>query len=243
MVYSLHIGINKYSVSEYGEGANLTQCVRDAYALAEIARTKFNSSNARVLADEFCTLANIKHELTKYAHLMNANDVLLYTHSGHGTYHDYQGTRATGVCAYDGVFWDFQLFPFWKQFRAGTRVVRLIDTCYSESSFRTAQPLGRTRFIQMPKAPVIKPTTNKMAEVRCSIISVSSSTVKQPSYENDKGGVFTLALEELFKQDAIPTYNELHKFTTGQINAWKYPQTPRLEAHNAGQYKAKKFLT
>jgi hypothetical protein len=55
--------------------------------------------------------------------------------------------------------------------------------------------------------------------------------------------VFTLALEELFKQEAIPTYNELHKFTTGQINAWKYPQTPRLEAHNAGQYKAKKFLT
>jgi hypothetical protein len=116
MVYSLHIGINKYSESEYGEGANLTQCVRDAYALAEIARTKFNSSNARVLIDEFCTLANIKHELTKFAHLMNANDVLLYTHSGHGTYHDYEGTRATGA----------------YRWRIGT------------SAFRTAQPIANT---------------------------------------------------------------------------------------------------
>jgi hypothetical protein len=243
MIYSLHIGINKYDPKEYGDDADLTQCVRDAYALADIARTKFSANNARILADTSCTLGNLKHELTKFAHLMNANDVLLYTHSGHGTYHDFDGKRATGVCAYDGVLWDFELIPFWRAFRAGTRIVRLIDTCYSESNFRTAQPLGKPRFIQMPKAPVIRPTADRMESVRCSIVSVSSSSIKQPSYENDKGGVFTLALEELFKQEAVPTYAELHKFATAQIKAWNFSQSPKLEAHNAGQYKAKKFLT
>lgn len=242
MIYSLHIGINEYDTAVYGN-CNLQQCVRDAQAMYDLA-TRLNMK-PHLMVDKRCTKQLVQGIFRNLAEAMKPGDTLFYTHSGHGTYTDMKdGTRATGLCLYDDILWDYEQIPIWKQFKAGTKIIRLADTCFSESNFRLPSKinLGRQRSVVLPKLPVIKPSKGSLRSVPCSIISYSSSNIWQPSYENNAGGIFTQAVEEIL-QLGTPTYLQLLNAVRLVIRRWDYSQVPQLESSKAGQFKNKPFLT
>lgn len=242
MIYSLHIGINEYDTAVYGN-CNLQQCVRDAQAMYDLA-TRLNMK-PHLMVDKRCTKQLVQGIFRNLAEAMKPGDTLFYTHSGHGTYTDLKdGTRATGLCLYDDILWDYEQIPMWKQFKAGTKIIRLADTCFSESNFRLPSKinLGRQRSVVLPKLPIIKPSKGSLRSVPCSIISYSSSNIWQPSYENNAGGIFTQAVEEIL-QLGTPTYLQLLNAVRLVIRRWDYSQVPQLESSKAGQFKNKPFLT
>lgn len=242
MIYSLHIGINEYDTAVYGN-CNLQQCVRDAQAMYDLASSR--DMKPHLMVDKRCTKQLVQGIFRNLAEAMKPGDTLFYTHSGHGTYTDLKdGTRATGLCLYDDILWDYEQIPIWKQFKAGTKIIRLADTCFSESNFRLPNKisLGRERFVVLPKLPVIKASKGSLRSVPCSIISYSSSNIWQPSYENNAGGIFTQAVEEIL-QIGTPTYSQLLNAVRLVIQRWDYPQLPQLESSKAGNFKNKPFLT
>lgn len=242
MIYSLHIGINEYDTAVYGN-CNLQQCVRDAQAMYDLASSR--NMKPHLMVDKRCIKQLVQGIFRNLAEAMKPGDTLFYTHSGHGTYTDLKdGTRATGLCLYDDILWDYEQIPMWKQFKAGTKIIRLADTCFSESNFRLPSKinLGRQRSVVLPKLPVIKPTKGSLRSVPCSIISYSSSNIWQPSYENNAGGIFTQAVEEIL-QLGTPTYSQLLNAVRLVIRRWDYSQVPQLESSKAGQFKNKPFLT
>ena len=229
--YSLHIGINRYDSRVYGS-ANLQQCVSDAQRMYDHAvRLGFKPF---LMVDEKCTIQFVTGMLRNLAKTMKMGDMLWITHSGHGTYADTPKGRATGLCLYDGVLWDFEQIPIWKEFASQTTIVRMVDTCYSQSNFRLPTKVGnaRERSIVLPKAPVIVPTSGSLRQVQARMISFSSSNIQQPSYENNMGGVFTQAVDEILKL-GDPTYAQLLTGVKRRIAQWDYPQTPKLESSNA----------
>lgn len=239
--YSLHIGINRYDSRVYGN-ANLQQCVRDAHSMYDHAvRLGFKPF---LMVDEKCTIQFVTGMLRNLAKTMQMGDVLWITHSGHGTYTDTPKGRATGLCLYDGVLWDFEQLPIWKQFASQTTIVRMADTCYSQSNFRLPIRMAhaRERSVVLPKAPEIIPTSGTMRQVQARMISYSSSNVQQPSYENNMGGVFTQAVEEILKL-GTPTYAQLLTGIKRTITQWDYPQTPKLETSKAGDFKNRPIFT
>ena len=242
MIYSLHIGINEYDTAVYGN-CNLQQCVRDAQAMYDLATSR--DMKPHLMVDKRCTRQLVQGIFRNLAEAMKPGDTLFYTHSGHGTYTDLKdGTRATGLCLYDDILWDYEQIPMWKQFKAGTKIIRLADTCFSESNFRLPSKinLGRQRSVVLPKLPIIKPSKGSLRSVPCSIISYSSSNIWQPSYENNAGGIFTQAVEEIL-QLGTPTYLQLLNAVRLVIRRWDYSQVPQLESSKAGQFKNKPFLT
>ena len=242
MIYSLHVGINEYDTAVYGN-CNLQQCVRDAQAMYDLASRR--DMKPHLMVDKRCTRQLVQGIFRNLSEAMKPGDTLFYTHSGHGTYTDLKdGTRATGLCLYDDILWDYEQIPMWKQFKAGTKIIRLADTCFSESNFRLPSKinLGRQRSVVLPKLPVIKPSKGSLRSVPCSIISYSSSNIWQPSYENNSGGIFTQAVEEIL-QLGTPTYSQLLNAVRLVIRRWDYSQVPQLESSKAGQFKNKPFLT
>jgi hypothetical protein len=226
----------------YGN-CNLQQCVRDAQAMYDLA-TRLNMK-PHLMVDKRCTKQLVQGIFRNLAEAMKPGDTLFYTQSGHGTYTDLKdGTRATGLCLHDDILWDYEQIPIWKQFKAGTKIIRLADTCFSESNFRVPSKinLGRQRSVVLPKLPVIKPSKGSLRSVPCSIISYSSSNIWQPSYENNAGGIFTQAVEEIL-QLGTPTYSQLLNAVRLVIRRWDYSQVPQLESSKAGQFKNKPFLT
>jgi hypothetical protein len=226
----------------YGN-CNLQQCVRDAQAMYDLASSR--NMKPHLMVDKRCTKQLVQGIFRNLAEAMKPGDTLFYTHSGHGTYTDLKdGTRATGLCLHDDILWDYEQIPMWKQFKAGTKIIRLADTCFSESNFRLPSKinLGRQRSVVLPKLPVIKPTKGSLRSVPCSIISYSSSNIWQASYENNAGGIFTQAVEEILNL-GTPTYSQLLNAVRLVIRRWDYSQVPQLESSKAGQFKNKPFLT
>lgn len=243
---SFNIGINQYSPNVYGAESNLKQCVRDTNVMADIA--KRNGFDCKILIDSDATISNYVKYLDEISKVLKPNDVLLITQSSHGTYFDdpYKG-RATGLCFYDDVFWDVEQVDVWKKFAKGVKIIRVIDCCFSESNFRRPiageQSLGTARSVKVIGAVPPKPTNGNLRGVNATIISLASSSVKEVSYENTKGGVFTQALEEMLKQDPNTTYKNMLIGTQNLLVSWGYPQTPKLEYAKAGKFQNNVFLT
>jgi len=244
--YSLNIGINEYSANVYGADSNLEQCVRDAKVMQQIALK--NGYQITTLFDRDATISNYVTKLEEYSKLLQSGDTLLITQSSHGTYFDdpYKG-RATGLCFYDDVFWDVEQPPLWKKFAKGVKIIRIIDCCYSESNFRRPIAgeisLGKARSTKVIGAMPPKPTNGSLRGINASIISFASSNVKEVSYENSKGGVFTQTIELLLEKNPNYTYADIIEGSQNLLTVWGYPQTPKLESAKAGNFKKLKFLS
>ena len=238
---SFNIGINIYSPNVYGADSNLNQCVRDANVMFDIA--KKNGFECKFLIDSGATISNYVLYLDEVSKIMVSGDILLITQSSHGTYFDdpHKG-RATGLCFHDDdVFWDVEQLPGWKKFAKGIKIIRIIDCCFSESNFRRPlageASLGTARSTKVIGAVPPKATNNTLRGVNASIISLASSNVREVSYENAKGGVFTQTIEQLLAKDPNYTYDDIIKGSQNLLSVWGYPQTPKLEHAKAGKFQ------
>lgn len=234
MKYALHIGINRYDKAVYGN-ANLQQCVHDAERMYDMSTSM--GFSAILMRDESARKSELISMLTDYAKVLEPGDILFFSQSSHGTYWDTTKGRSTGLCMHDAVFWDFEMVPLWKAFKPGVLIIRVIDCCYAESNFRMTQMPGLVpRLVKTLKAPFLTATKNSLRGCKCSIISFSSSSIKEVSYENEFGGVFTSNFIDNLEAGRLVTYRKLRDKTLKSIQQKGYPQTPKLETVNAGDH-------
>lgn len=242
MKYSIHIGINQYDPIVYGD-SNLKKCVRDAQAMYDLAQNI--GFEPLMIHDADATRSSYLDLMREMADKLTAGDVLLVTQSSHGTYWDMGKKRATGMCMHDDVLWDFEHINIWKWFKPGVKIIRMIDCCFSESNFRLMpgkMPEGTPKVITVSRGPVVKPTTGTLRSCKATILSFASCNIEEVSYENQDGGVFTLAVESVFKS-GTPTYKQLLKGVASTMHKWGYPQTPKLETAKAGNYQNTLFAS
>ena len=201
MRFGLHTGINLYDPGYYGEGNNLDKCVQDAGRMYGISIAKAFDS-LRLLTDAGATAENWKAFVLEIAARAIRGDVVFLTQSSHGTYttETPNGKRATGLCFYDRVVWDFEIREVLKKFRAGVLVVWVADACYAESNWRRIIPgltgvnlFGKSRFVRV-NSGLVEPTQGDKRNIRCTFLSYSAAGYMQEAYEDDRGGVFTEAI-------------------------------------------------
>ncbi len=251
MKVSLNIGINRYDRSYYGGNIDLAQCVRDAHAMMDFAEGR--GFVPALMTDELATIENFKSKMGELAKALKKGDTLFLTLSQHGTYDDYipmkageKVKRMTAMCFHNGILWDFEFRQLLIKFRAGVTVVKMSDSCFAESNWRfirESQPYNeaKTRFARVPRTAVPTPTQGDKRSVRCIYFDYASSNVYQPSYEDEKGGVFTTAVLTALKKESPLSYYQIWR-RASELIAGNYPQTPVFENVRGAKLTGNQFL-
>lgn len=201
--YALCTGLNKYS-SSYMSGNDLTGCVPDAKNVYTniTLRGEWTSSNAKLFTNSQGTFAAVSNQLMSFASTAVSGDVVLYYHSSHG----YQDSgKKTGICMYDDDMPDSSFAKILANFKAGVKVVIVLDTCHSGGMFKSLRRDGATELaspfafaervneelaaIRADEAARGIRTAAKLAIADCGW--VTAADYNQYSWDGDEGGAFT----------------------------------------------------
>ena len=201
--YALCTGLNKYS-SSYMSGNDLTGCVPDAKNVYTniTLRGEWTSSNAKLFTNSQGTFAAVSNQLMSFASTAVSGDVVLYYHSSHG----YQDSgKKTGICMYDDDMPDSSFAKILANFKAGVKVVIVLDTCHSGGMFKSLRRDGATALaspfafaervneelaaIRADEAARGIRTAAKLAIADCGW--VTAADYNQYSWDGDEGGAFT----------------------------------------------------
>jgi len=98
--------------------------------------TNLGYSSSQVLTEDDATKANVVSAICGAASTMASGDTLLLTYSGHGSQVDDVDSDESDAqdetwCLYDQMLIDDELRQMWSQFKAGTRIFMLSDSCHS----------------------------------------------------------------------------------------------------------------
>jgi hypothetical protein len=255
MTYGLFVGINRYSPAYYGSGNDLSQCIKDAERLRDTAsRIMPQGSIKRLLVDERATAEGWLSEMDKLASEAKKGDVVLLTQSSHGTTHyGFEGV-ASGLCFYDRIVWDSEVNRALQKFRSGVTVVRISDSCYSESTYRlpippNGDPTVRGRSMPCPEhavPPQVRgrtkaghPTRADNRKIRCALFDYSACLFDQVAYEDMNGGAWTTSLLARLNQTPLPTYLGLFK----ESPKMPFPQNPTFETVRGKKRLEQPFLS
>ncbi len=201
--YALCTGLNKYS-SSYMSGNDLTGCVPDAKNVYTniTLRGEWTSSNAKLFTNSQGTFAAVSNQLMSFASTAVSGDVVLYYHSSHG----YQDSgKKTGICMYDDDMPDTSFAKILANFKAGVKVVIVLDTCHSGGMFKSLRRDGATALaspfafaervneelaaIRADEAARGIRTAAKLAIADCGW--VTAADYNQYSWDGEEGGAFT----------------------------------------------------
>ena len=141
--YSLHIGLNKADAAHYPGMPELKAAVNDAVFWENFARTEGYITES--LHDEEATAEVVKDKLAGYASQMLPGEILLLTYAGHGG--EIRNEKPKGFdderndqtwCLYDRQLLDDELYECFENFKDGTRVLIVSDSCHSGTITRVA---------------------------------------------------------------------------------------------------------
>ena len=158
--YALCVGIN-----EYRDITPLHGCVNDSIYMEKnlVERGGWLSANITRLNDEEATKAAIRGAISNIATQAIPGDTFVYQHSSHGgqyntdltledppTLHGEDG-KAVFLCVYDEeyddpttAYNDYELAADIGRFRAGVKVVVIVDACHSGGLFKeSARAMGK----------------------------------------------------------------------------------------------------
>lgn len=253
MKYALHFGLNKYDSNAYGGDISLSGCISDAVKMRELSG--HCGFNATVKYDHLAKRGDYIDSIRGLSNTAKRGDVVMITVSSHGTYFDKGMKRQTGICAFDGILWDWEIRELLKKFKAGVTLIWITDTCFSESNWRMIRPDGEigykhatARFARLQKNVLakqsrIEPTQGDKRNFRATTFIYSSSTIYQPSYENESGGVFTsaldLAIQESKKYGESLSWYQIWRRVGLIISNWGYQQTPVFETVKGEKHTGK----
>ena len=180
---SLHVGINQPS-SAFPNAAKLKGCENDAREMERIAVAKGFEQHDLLLGCD-ATYARVTAKIRAAAAQLEADDIFLFTFSGHGFQEtdiadpedpqDEDDRLDESLLLFDVELLDDVLRKeLWPLFRAGVRVLMIADSCHSGSVF---QILGDTEDISANDAlsddfPVATPASSV-------IRAISTSTGRQ----------------------------------------------------------------
>jgi hypothetical protein len=139
---SIHIGVNH--PSEHCPGEPLGQSETTAWRMAGLAG-QAGYHSIQVLRGPAATRRAVNGALAGAAGLLECDDTLLVTFSGHGDQkEDCDGDDGYGSdeswCLYDGILLDDQLAGYWQLFQPGVRIVVVSESCHSGGMGRTGDP-------------------------------------------------------------------------------------------------------
>jgi len=205
--YIVATGLNKYNTSYVGSGNFLNGCVPDAKNVFNnaILRGDWNGNGTNnLLLNAQGTFAAVSNKLMSLANTTVSGDVVLYYHSSHG----YQDSgKNTGICMYDKDMSDSNFAKILANFKAGVKVVIMLDTCHSGGMFKSVRANGSTRTFGLSGMDFAARVNEELAAIRADEAArgikasaklaildcgwVTAADYNQYSWDGDEGGAFT----------------------------------------------------
>lgn len=134
--YSLHTGINKVDASKYVKPIrSLLHAEDDAIYYHQLATGLGFTAQAPLLGSA-CNSFNLISGLEKVAKQMVSGDLLMFSHSGHGSLvKDLELDEKSGwdqvLVLYDRLFIDDEFAKIWSLFPDGSRIIMITDSCHN----------------------------------------------------------------------------------------------------------------
>jgi hypothetical protein len=249
------VGINDYP----GSYNDLSGCVNDANDWAELFREHFGfNDNITLLTDADATKNNILSALGDLITGAKAEDVVVFTYSGHGTWiydqgeRDESDNRDEAICAYDGNILDDEIRDVVRQIHREAHLTVISDSCHSGTVTRAilkrAYEEDKKAAENAPK-PRYMPPVDDVDSVRTLLIPIrrrclypesdmpevllSGCNATEYSYDayidGRYNGAMTAMAIGLIKSNPEQTYSEFHKKLRQILPMPRYPQCPQLE--------------
>ena len=204
--YALCTGLNKYKTSYVPSSNFLNGCVPDAKNVYTniTLRGEWDVANATIFTNAQGTFAAVSNKLMSLASAAVSGDVVLYYHSSHG----YQDSgKNTGICMYDDDMPDSSFAKILANFKAGVKVIIVLDTCHSGGMFKSLRRDGTTRDLDTGSPFAFAERVNEeLAAIRADEAArgikaaklgildcawVTAADYNQYSWDGDVGGAFT----------------------------------------------------
>lgn len=238
---SLHIGLNHFDSSIYGNNGQLNGCVNDANDMQSIAESQ--GFETTTLTDKEATRDHIIRFINQVAAQLNNGDTFLLTFSGHGTFiPDHNNDEVDGYdeawCLYDGLLIDDELKVFWSRFKAGVKISIFSDSCHSGTIAKEAINLQKS----IPKALSIKTIKNiynknkslyeeiqqkhqsQTKNIKAGICLISGCQDNQYSGDLPTNGVFTGRLKQVWNNGHFSgDFKKFHQVITRGMPSTQSP--------------------
>ncbi len=154
---SLHIGVNALDPAGYpcdpphpdfpnGWTGELASCEADAIAMQALADSLGYKST--LLKTKEATSATVSAAIQDAADNLESGDIFMITYAGHGgqvidvTKDERELDRRDILdetwCLYDRQFIDDELYVLWSKFKAGVRILVILDCCHSGTAVRSS---------------------------------------------------------------------------------------------------------
>ncbi len=254
---SLHIGLNSVDPSHYaGWDGKLVACEFDANDMEALAESP-GFTPTKLLTKE-ATADSVSQAIADAGAELGAEDILLLTYSGHGgqvpdSNGDEEDDRMDETWVlYDRQLVDDELYTMWAQFKPGTRIVVLSDSCHSGSAVRRLpefiQPEALSRAGGGGKQPALKALPEELekevyeqnravydkvqkdstaydkSEVGASVLLISGCQDNQTSADGEHNGLFTETLKSAWGDGKFKgSYRGFWKKIVKAMPAWQSP--------------------
>ncbi|MCU0644791.1 MAG: caspase family protein [bacterium] len=223
-------GINNYP----GSTNDLQGCVNDAKDWSNLLQ--LNGFETKIILDKQATRANLLTELENLITNAAAEDVIVFTYSGHGTNvidtsGDEEDSYDEALYVYDGIILDDELRAVIQKAKPGVHLVIISDSCFSGTVTRVS-PTGIPRYIKTDEIPPhFKLKKKLLSEEDMIEILLSGCDDDEYSYDayiNDRwNGAFSANAISLIQNKL--TYIEFYSALRELLPSREYPQTPQLE--------------
>lgn len=243
MKKALCVGINNYP----GTSNDLRGCVNDANDWSDLL-WEYGFS-AEMLLDSQGTRANILDKLNALVDAAGADDVIVFTYSGHGTsVYDTDGDEGDGydeaLYVYDGILKDDELRVVIGGMNPEASLIVVSDSCFSGTVTRVLSE-GTPRYV--PPEKVLGGGVNQRVlypESGMNEILISGCSDSEYSYDAYINGRYNGAMSryaiDTIKGNKTATYKEFYNTLRSLLPSGSYPQSPQLEG-NEGQKTSKLF--
>lgn len=228
-------------IDEYPGPNDLDKCIADAELRHDFfVRLGFDE----VTTDENSTKKEIINSLEYMMTAAEPGDVVVWSHSGHGTQHydssgdeeDYYDEAI--VCSDGQLLLDDEIREAISWAEEGVHIVVLLDTCFSGTGTRKARAdLGKRRYIP-PKTPIppnAKLRHRFLSEESMVEILITGCGDDEYSYEGADYGVFTKTSDETYEWGI--TYQEWWERIRKILPSTQFPQSPKLEGRAENKNK------
>lgn len=238
--YLLSMGINYYPVG----AANLKGCLNDVEDVVTTLKP-YSFKGMITLRDSEVTAKGIRSRLGTLARVAKAGDEVWIHYSGHGTtVRDLSGDEGDrkdeALYVYDGVVTDDELRKYLAKFKAGVRLILIMDCCHSGSITRaalaTSSAYVQPRFFPTSSAYIGEPkaASKILNETSMNHVLVTGCRSNESSYDSSFRGVYRGALTYhlmhlIRKAKPGTTWDQLYKRLRKKLPASNAPQHPQLE--------------
>ena len=231
--YGLIVGIDKYDPKYVSPDNYLDGCLHDATGIRYqlLADTShWTTATCTILTNNAATKTAIRNKLATLASKTVSGDVVVYFQSSHGGTWDEKGTN-TYVCTYNDDYQDYELASDLSAFKAGVKVVVIVDACYAAGLFKSASM--STKSAKVKQWNFAQNVTDKMETLRPKGAALSKGATigwltacdyNEESWEVEPYGLFAGCLIEGFQNgdadsDGQVTFLELFNYADSLTRA------------------------